>query len=309
MNGVNFGSYNSWSRWKAMIVDRSFKAPEIKKKHIVIAGRDGVLDATETIANRVLYGNQKITVKFKVVRLLTNQATETSLKSIESDINGKDFAISFDDASNYGFNGRCFVKCDNITHDSLTFTIECDCEPEITKSGTATKTLTSISVGYNGGSVPVGTSVNSLSITVEARYSDGTSQIITNGYTISGSISAGSNTITVSYQGKSSSFIVTGYSNTPVTLTGITVTWYATSAMAGSSTSALVDTVRANYSDGTSKAVSGYSVSPTTLSVGTNNVTVTYQGKTATKTITGTQTSATLFILGTSKLNSSNVLG
>ena len=71
-------------------------------------------------------------------------------------------------------------------------------------------TLTSISATYTGGDVVVGTSVNSLTgITVKAHYSDGTSKTVT-GYTLSGTIVEGSNTITVSYGGKTTTFTVTG---------------------------------------------------------------------------------------------------
>ena len=72
------------------------------------------------------------------------------------------------------------------------------------------KTLASISAVYTGGSVAVGTSVNDLTgITVTAHYSDGTSEVVT-GYTLTGAIAEGSNTITVSYGGKTTTFTVTG---------------------------------------------------------------------------------------------------
>lgn len=72
------------------------------------------------------------------------------------------------------------------------------------------KTLTSISATYTGGNVNVGTELTSLTgITVTATYSDNTTSIV-NGYTLSGTIAEGSNTITVTYQGKTTTFTVTG---------------------------------------------------------------------------------------------------
>jgi hypothetical protein len=74
-----------------------------------------------------------------------------------------------------------------------------------------TVTLTSISATYSGGDVVVGTSVNSLTgITVVATYSDGSTKNVT-GYTLSGTIAEGNNTITVSYGGKTTTFTVVGY--------------------------------------------------------------------------------------------------
>lgn len=72
------------------------------------------------------------------------------------------------------------------------------------------KTLTSISATYSGGNVPVGTSVLALTgIVVTAHYSDGSTATVT-GYTLSGKIAEGSNTVTVSYGGKTTTFTVTG---------------------------------------------------------------------------------------------------
>ena len=71
-------------------------------------------------------------------------------------------------------------------------------------------TLSSISATYNGGDVAVGTAVSSLTgIVVTAHYSNGTSEAVT-GYTLSGTIAEGSNTVTVSYGGKTATFSVTG---------------------------------------------------------------------------------------------------
>ena len=71
-------------------------------------------------------------------------------------------------------------------------------------------TLTGISSVYSGGSVVAGTAVNELTgIVVTAHYSDGTSDAVTE-YTLSGEIAVGENTITVTYQGMSTTFTVTG---------------------------------------------------------------------------------------------------
>ena len=75
-------------------------------------------------------------------------------------------------------------------------------EPEVT--------LARISAAYSGGSVPVGTSVSALiGVRVTAHYSDGSTATVT-GYTLSGTIKEGSNTVTVSYGGKTTTFAVTG---------------------------------------------------------------------------------------------------
>lgn len=71
-------------------------------------------------------------------------------------------------------------------------------------------TLSSISATYTGGNVTVGTSVNDLTgITVKATYSDGSTANVSE-YALSGTITEGENTVTVTYQGKTTTFMVTG---------------------------------------------------------------------------------------------------
>lgn len=72
------------------------------------------------------------------------------------------------------------------------------------------KILSSISVIYTGGTVAAGTTLDQLTgITVTATYSDGTTETVTD-YTLSGDLIAGqTNTVTVTYQGKTTTFDVT----------------------------------------------------------------------------------------------------
>lgn len=71
-------------------------------------------------------------------------------------------------------------------------------------------TLTSISASYTGGAVAAGTTLDQLKdhLTVTATYSDGSTAPVT-GYSLSGTLTAGqTNTVTVTYQGKTATFNV-----------------------------------------------------------------------------------------------------
>jgi hypothetical protein len=90
------------------------------------------------------------------------------------------------------------------------FGIEDTGEEEPDEPDTPTVTLTSISATYSGGDVAVGTALTDLTgITVTVTYSDGSTAAVTD-YTLSGEIAEGSNTITVSYNGKTTTFVVIG---------------------------------------------------------------------------------------------------
>ena len=147
-------------------------------------------------------------------------------------------------------------------------------------------TLTGITAVYSGGTVAAGTTLDQLTgITVTAIYSDGTTGVVT-GYTLSGDLIAGqTNTVTVTYQDKTTTFEVTV--NAEVTLTGIAVNYTGGTVAAGTTLEQLTGiTVAANYSDGSTATVTDYTLSGTLTAGQDNNVTVTYQGMTATFTVT-----------------------
>ena len=71
-------------------------------------------------------------------------------------------------------------------------------------------TLTGVTADYTGGSMPVGSTISSITgLTVTANYSDGTTATVYD-YTLSGEIKRGSNIITVAYQGHTTTFTVPG---------------------------------------------------------------------------------------------------
>lgn len=149
------------------------------------------------------------------------------------------------------------------------------------------KSLSYISVTYSGGSVPVGTSVNALTgITVTGHYSDGSTAPVTD-YTLYGTIAfSGGNTVTVICGAFTAYFTVTGVAKT---LTGITAVYSGGSVPVGTAVSALLTqvSVTAAYGDGSTAQVTGFTLSGQIANVGSNTVTVSYSGKTATFEVTG----------------------
>lgn len=155
-------------------------------------------------------------------------------------------------------------------------------------------TMNGLSVSYAGGDVPVGTALTDLAgITVTAHYSDGSSQAVTD-YTLSGTIAEGSNTVTVTYAGKTAAFAVTGLAGETPTdmITGITVDYTGGDVPVGTVVTDLIGiTVTAHYSDGYSKTINLYDLSGQ-IAEGENTITVTYEGQTATFTVVGVAAAA-----------------
>lgn len=123
-------------------------------------------------------------------------------------------------------------------------------------------------------------------LTVTVTYSDGTTKEVNN-YTLSGNLIAGTSTITVAYNKKTTTFDVT-VTHQEKTLESISATF---SSSASITTGNVLDdlrpylTVRATYSDGSTNTITNYALSGS-LNVGTNTITVTYNNKTATFSVT-----------------------
>lgn len=147
--------------------------------------------------------------------------------------------------------------------------------------------LTSIKAVYSGGSVEAGTHTSALSITVTATYDDGTSKTVT-GYTLSPStISEGTNTVTVTYNGKTSTFNVTGIvTSADVTLTSISAVFNGQNAKVGTKASDLDITVTGRYSNGSTKTETGWTTAGV-VSEGNNVFTIYLGDKTCTVTVVG----------------------
>ena len=147
-------------------------------------------------------------------------------------------------------------------------------------------TLSSISATYTQGDTVVypTTSLNELKQNLEviATYSDSSTKVITN-YELSGTLSVGTSTITVTFEEKTDTFNV--IVSEVAALNSISATYTQGDAIIYTDTEieTLKDdlTVTANYSDGNSVEVTEYTLSGT-LAVGTSTITVTYQGLTTT---------------------------
>ena len=151
----------------------------------------------------------------------------------------------------------------------------------------SSEVLTSITAVYSGGSVEAGTQTRELKITVTATYDDGTSKTVT-GYTLSpDTVSEGENTVTVTYNGKTSTFTVTGIvTPAEVVLESISAVFNGETAQAGTNASDLDITVTGHYSDGSTKTETGWTTAGT-VHEGNNVFTIYLNDKTCTVSVVG----------------------
>lgn len=154
-------------------------------------------------------------------------------------------------------------------------------------------TVSSISVYQNPSKTvyQVGDTFDTSGLKIKVYYSDGTYQVISNGFTTTSPdlSTSGRKTVIVSYGGKSTSFQI-AVNNKPATLSSISVYMnpIKTVYQVGDTFSSNGLVIKAIYSDGTYQLInSGLTVSaPDMSSAGQKTVTVSYGGKTASFKIT-----------------------
>ena len=131
----------------------------------------------------------------------------------------------------------------------------------------------------------VGEVLDTAGMKLTVRYSDGTSKAVTDGFSCSPQElhTSGTQTITVSYEGETTSFPVTV---SEVTVSGISVATYpyTRAYFVGDYLDTTGLSLEVEYSNGTGEIVSdGFSCTPNFLdSSGTQTITVSYEGRTAT---------------------------
>ena len=134
----------------------------------------------------------------------------------------------------------------------------------------------------------VGDTLNTAGLTLKAAYNNGTTQTITSGFTCTPTAlsTAGTQTVTVNYGGKTATFAVNVQD---VTLSGIAIASNPTktSYYVGDTLDTTGLKLTATYNNGTTQTITGgFTCTPTALtSAGVQTVTVNYGGKTATFTV------------------------
>ena len=135
----------------------------------------------------------------------------------------------------------------------------------------------------------VGDTLNTAGLTLTATYSDGSTKTISSGFTCSPTAlnTAGTQTIAVTYSGKTATFTVT-VNTDAVKSIAVKTNPTKTSYYVGETLNTAGLTLTATYNSGKTETVSsGFTCSPTALNTaGTQTITVTYSGKTATFNVT-----------------------
>lgn len=104
---------------------KSIGFPDVKTKSVSIPLRDGDLDLTNVLSNRVHYGNRKIKLNMNNV---SDTPTE-KMSGVANKLHGQKMHIIFDDDLNYFYNGRLDMSSFKENRKGGEYVIEANCDP------------------------------------------------------------------------------------------------------------------------------------------------------------------------------------
>ena len=256
------------------------------EKDIISESADGVRISVPNIdytVNEVLLSSISVKQLPDNTTYFVGQALDTTGLLIELHYNDGSSQVITSDFTTSGFDSTTAgTKTVTVTYQGKTTTFTVTVKQ---------KSLTQISVSKQPTKTSyfIGQELDTAGLQLKAEYDDGSNAAITSGFTTSGfdSTTAGTKTVTVTYQGKTTTFTVTVKQKS---LTKISVSKQPTkiSCFIGQELDTAGLQLKAEYDDGSNATItSGFTTSGfDSTTAGTKTVTVTYQSKTTTFTVT-----------------------
>lgn len=105
IHSITIGGKNTWDDWHLVPSSRPLVSPPgLKTQFVDLPGGDGILDLTEALTGKPVYGNRTGTWEFLVMN--DYQSWELLYSSILHHLHGKAHRVILDDDPNYFYEGR-----------------------------------------------------------------------------------------------------------------------------------------------------------------------------------------------------------
>ena len=139
MDGVKFGSYDSYNNWNLFLKENpKISSPELKTYMVEIPGRNGQLDLTDSVFGGVKYKDREIKLAF--LSYAVQEQWASIVESMMESLHGKKMRIILPDDPSYYYYGRMVVEPDYGRH-VLTIKVTATVEPYKTSINEGVKKL------------------------------------------------------------------------------------------------------------------------------------------------------------------------
>ena len=149
--GVKFGNKHSWNDWGVYLDDSdlSIDNPTPRRTLIDVPFRNGLLDATGAVSNRIFYESRNLSFSFKVG--YGEHSLNELYSIIAGDVHGKALHVIRDTDPDYYWDAyNCTMGTPSMNDGIGEFSIKCQCYPFKLK-----KELTTVTKAITGSGITV----------------------------------------------------------------------------------------------------------------------------------------------------------
>lgn len=144
--GVMFGDKHSYDDWGVYLVNNTAELPVPRRVKVDVPFRNGSLDVTSAISNKIFYENRNLSFEFLVGD--NDRPWPVLISEMSRDVHGQSLRIITDmDPEWYWDAYNCLVETPTRNEDLYTVTITCECYPYKKQ---ITPTVYTITVGSTG---------------------------------------------------------------------------------------------------------------------------------------------------------------
>lgn len=140
MYGVTFGDKHSYDDWGIYWNGYSEGSPEPQRLLFEVPYKNGLLDATQALTDKIFYKSRTVSFDFIVHE---NNKTWPEVRSmVNSDVHGKHLHVTMDTDSDYYWDAyKCTVGNYSNEEEFMKFNIECECFPYKLKKDITTRSV------------------------------------------------------------------------------------------------------------------------------------------------------------------------
>ena len=141
MYGVTFGNKHSYNDWGIYWNGYSEDSPEPQRVLVEVPYRNGLLDVTRALTDKIFYKSRKVSFDFIVFE---NDRTWPEVRAmIQGAIHGQSLHVILDTDPDYYWDAyNCTISTPSPDGEMLNFSIECECFPYKLKNTITTRTIT-----------------------------------------------------------------------------------------------------------------------------------------------------------------------
>lgn len=131
-----------------LLASKTISAPSVRTNMIVVPGRDGAIDATDSLTGEPIYDTRIISISLFGIKSISGKEWPVALSDFCNAFHGKKVEVYFPEDSAHYYSGRLSVGEIKLDGGRQLLPVEIICDPWKYKSSETTVTMSDLSTEY-----------------------------------------------------------------------------------------------------------------------------------------------------------------